>query len=632
MKTSIARNHKIIGCLEARQLYLNLILILATLLAYWGVWNCAFINYDDNGYFYNNHHVLTGLKGENLLWAFTNGETANWHPVTWISLILDATLFGSGASAPHLVNLVLHIANTLLLFGLLRFLTGACWRSFLVAIWFGLHPMHVESVAWVAERKDVLSAFFFMLTLLAYAHYVKVSRKSTSPFKGWYWAALGLFTLGLMSKPMLVTVPFLLFLLDWWPLQRFQKPHDAETGGSLMKSSEIVSRTIIRPIFLEKIPFLLLGAGICIVTFLVQREGGAVAKLTQFTLAMRVENTFVSYARYFGKTIFPSNLAVPYPFVAHWPGLILWSAIAFFLLTSTAAVWLSRRYPFFFTGWFWFAGMLVPVIGLVHVGGQSMADRYNYLPSIGIFIIIVWGGTIFLHQLRKFNVPVMILGGVGGLLLLGVQTHKQTSYWHDDGKLFGHSLKVTQNNYIACINYGAWLAKNGDFQGAWNQYQLALQLNPQDCNVLYDLGNNWVKLGGWDQAIKCYRDALAVKPDQADILNNLGFAQAATKQYAEAVTNFELSLRLNPDYGDAHNNLASILFRQGDFDGAASHFYLACKLMPDNAQVQVNLGDVLLRLGQSENAVACYRRALELEPNNEQVRAKLKAMASYPSN
>jgi Tfp pilus assembly protein PilF len=621
MKTDIEQSAKGVAFLRTPSALLGLILVLLTLLAYWGVWNCGFVDYDDNGYFYKNQHVFKGINVRDLVWAFTNGETANWHPVTWISLMLDATLFGAGPCGPHSVNLMLHISNSWLLFWLLRFFTGAVWRSFLVAALFALDPMHVESVAWVAERKDVLSAFFFMLTLLAYGQYVFSGRTPGSPpyhAKRWYCVTLVLFALGLMSKPMLVTLPFLLLLLDWWPLHRFGDGvgEFRRTAGRLLK---------------EKIPFFLLSVGGSVVTFLVQREGGAVAKLTQYSVGMRIENAFVSYTRYFIKTIAPFHLAVPYPFVAYWPAGILLVAVVFFLVMSGAAVWLGKRHSFLFTGWFWFVGMLVPVIGLVQVGSQSMADRYDYLPSIGIFILLVWGAERCLGQLNKLSFGALIVGGGIVLSILAIQTHKQTLYWQNDGTLFSHSLAVTRDNYVARIDYGFWLSKRGDTSGAMEQYRAAQALNPADCDVLYNLGNGYAKLGAWDDAIRCYRSALSIKAGQADILNNLGFAFAATQQWAEAAANFERALEIDPDYGDAHNNLASVLFHQADYRGAAEHFYAASRQMPENEQIQVNLGDALMRLGDRDRAESCYRRALEIEPGDERARAKFTALTNPAS-
>jgi len=614
MKTAIEQPGKNVACLQWRRVYPGLILVLLTFFAYWGVWNNGFINYDDSDYFFKNHHVLTGISAGNLRWAFTTGLTGNWIPLTWMSLMLDATFYGTGPLGPHVTNLALHLANTLLVFCLLRSLTGTHWRSFLVAALFGVHPMHVESVAWVAERKDVLSGMFFLLTLLAYGRYVR-GNATGARLSFWYWLALGLFTLGLMSKSMVVTLPFVLLLLDWWPLRRLE--------GSQAPAIRVVA---------EKIPFLLLSAAASVVTFFAQQRVGAVAKLASYSLPVRVENAVVAYLRYAEKTVFPVHLAVPYPFVSQWPGSLIVLAILFLFGFSGMAVWLGRRYPFFFTGWFWFVGMLVPVIGLVQVGSQSMGDRYNYLPSIGALVLLVWGGAVWMgawcHQHRRLAVS-----GAGVLLgLLVLQTHSQTEYWRDDGTLFGHTLAITKDNYTADVNYGSWLAKNGDAQGALAEYNRAFALAPMDSTVLYDMGNGYAKLGDWDAAIKCYRNALRVKTDQPDILNNLGFALAATRQWGEAITNLELALRIDPDYGDAHNNLASVLFRQGDYQGAATHFAAACRQMPDNAQIQINRGDALMRLGNREEAAGCYRRALEIKPGDERAAAKLKALTDPGSH
>jgi Flp pilus assembly protein TadD len=580
-----------------------------TVLAYWGVWNCQFLGYDDPDYFTRNKHVQAGLSWPGIVWAFTTGDAANWHPLTWLSLMLDASVFGTGPAAPHAVNLLLHVVDTVLLFHLFRRLTGALWRSFWVAALFGLHPMHVESVAWVAERKDVLSALFFFLTLLAYARYADPGRSFVRHV--WYGLALGLFALGLMSKPMLVTVPFVLLLLDWWPLQRINFPLASFANARLL---------------LDKIPFLVLSVASSAVTFLAQQQGGAVAKLTQYGLAGRLENIFVSYGRYLEKTFTAGNLAVPYPLVPRWPVELVVLNLFILLAGSGAALWLARRQRFVLTGWLWFLGMLVPVVGLVQVGSAAMADRYHYLPSIGIFILLAWGGCVIRQKWRSIDSEILKLAGFSLLVLLVWRTQWQSRYWRNDGTLFTHALAVTKDNFVAQILYGGWLSRNGDAAGALEQYNQAWELDPTDCTALYNMGNGYAKLGYWDRAIDCYQGALKMKPDQPDVLNNLGFALAASQRLPEAVAAIQQALRLNPDYGDAHNNLASILYRQGDFIGAATHFYAAAKLMPDNARIQVNLGDTLLHLNEPDNAAASYRRALELEPGNERARTKLNVL------
>ncbi len=353
----------------AQPIVLCLLLVAVTLAVYWPVLRCDFVNYDDPDYFTSNPRVLAGLTSPNMVWAFSTGHTGNWHPLTWLSLMLDATLFGKGPLGPHLTNLLLHAANTVLLFMLLQRLTAANWRSAFVAALFALHPLHVESVAWIAERKDVLSTFFGLLALGAYARYVEKSKVQSPKSKVFYGLALLFFALGLMSKPMLVTLPFVMLLLDYWPLKRI-----ADCGLRIADSKSSALSVVDSPLpkfnrlLVEKWPFFLLSAISCVVTFIVQQKSGTVASLARVSMAGRMENSFVSYARYLGNTFWPVNLAVLYPHPIHWAaGPVVFSLLLVIGL-SVAAVWLGRRFPFVFTGWFWFVGTLVPVIGLVQVG------------------------------------------------------------------------------------------------------------------------------------------------------------------------------------------------------------------------------------------------------------------------
>jgi tetratricopeptide (TPR) repeat protein len=614
--------------LFARPVVLCLLLAAVTLAVYRPVTRFEFLNYDDLEYFTSNPHVLSGLTPGNAVWAFTTGKTANWHPLTWLSLMLDASLFGTGPAGPHITNLVLHLANTVLVFLLLRRLTRTTWRSALVAALFALHPLHVESVAWVSERKDVLSAFFGLLALLAYACYAQGNRDkereektfniqhSTFNAQRCYWLALVFFALGLMSKPMLVTLPFLMLLLDYWPLGRFQ------VQGFRFKVFGVV---------LEKIPFFALSAISCVVTFIAQQKGGAVAALARYSVTVRVENAFVSYARYLGKTFWPVRLATPYPYVGHWPWGWILPAVALFVGLGVAAVWLGRRFPFVFTGWFWFVGTLIPVIGLVQVGDQSMADRYGYLPLIGLFIILAWGGWEVCQQWRLPK-PVIVPATILLLSAAAWQTRVQEGFWQNSETLFRHALSVTDNNYTACVNLGTCMSVRGDVPDALEYYGRALQMNPSDPSVLYDLANGFAKLGLWDKAIGCYRKALELTPDQADILNNLGFALATKKEFADAIVCFEAALKLAPDSASTHNNLAAVLFRQQRFDEAVQHYRVALLVTPDDPRICVNLGDALVRQGRTAEAVQSYQEALRLAPGDPRIAAKLQALGASGSN
>lgn len=625
---------------------LCLLLAVVTLAVYWPVVHCDFLNFDDGFYFSANPHVQAGLNPAGLAWAFTTIYADNWHPMTWLSLMLDETLFGKGPAGPHLTNLLLHAANTVLLFLLLRrwlspgagqtIRPAATAQSALVAALFALHPLHVESVAWVSERKDVLSALFGLLTLLFYTSYarrvkevgclaagvegigpVPDSSHLTPHASRFYVLALVCFALGLMSKSMLVTLPFVMLLLDWWPLDRV-------AGGGWRWAG-------VRNLILEKTPFFLLSAASCVVTYIAQQKGGAVASLLTFSISERVGNAFVSYARYLGKTFWPAILATPYPHPGHWPPWLVLLATALFVALCALAFGWRRKFPYVPVGWFWFAGMLVPVIGLVQVGDAALADRYTYLPLIGVFLVLVRGAGELCA-----NRPAAGIGlGFGAALILVAcawLTRIQVGYWQDSGTLFRHALAVTENNYAACNNLGTWLTHHNVFIEAENCFRESLHIRPGNPDALYNLGNICARFGRWDEAIEDYRRALRVTPDQPDILNNLGLALTARGQFAEATTNFEASLKLDPDSATVHNNLGTVLLMEHQPEAAAPHFREAYRLAPDNAQICANLGDVLIRSGQVAEAVKLYEKALQLKPGDAKIEAKLRALGVKNSN
>ena len=375
----------------------------------------------------------------------------------------------------------------------------------------------------------------------------------------------------------------------------------------------------------EKWPFLALSAISCLVTFVVQQKTGAVVTLTRYSLSERVENAFVSYARYLGKMFWPASLATPYPHPGHWPSGLVLFAVALFAILCAAAVGWGKKFPFAPVGWFWFVGMLAPVIGLVQVGDQAMADRYTYLPLIGVFLVFVWGMG---EACRHWHVPepTVVFFAAFMLAVCAVQTRDQLGYWRNSGTLFRHALAVTENNYVAENDLGTWLASRGKMAEAMDCYRQSLRIKPGNVDALYDLGNAFARLGDWDNAIADYRRALEITPAQADVLNNLGLALAAKRQFSEAIADFEAALKLNPDSAGAHNNLATLLFMQHRFDEAAQHYREAIRLTPDNPQIYVNLGDTLVRLGRTAEAVKCYQAALQLKPDDLKIEAKLQAL------
>ena len=586
-----------------------LLLIATTLFVFWPATRCDFLNYDDPDYFTSNPNVLSGLTSHNFIWAFTTGHAGNWHPLTWISLMLDAQVFGNNSFGPHFMNLMFHAANAALLFLLLRRLTSATWRSAFVAALFALHPLHVESVAWVAERKDVLSTFFALLALLSYAHYAKEGRQSS------FWCALVFSALGLMAKPMLVTLPFVLLLLDFWPLQRISN-HGFQISS-------------LRRLFLEKVPFFVLSAISCVVTFIAQQKGGAVVSLQKISMPERIENAFVSCERYLGETFWPDNLANPYPHPGHWELSLEIYSVALIAGLSAIAILFARKFPFLPAGWFWFVGTLIPVIGLVQVGDAAMADRYTYFPLIGIFIIVVWSAGFTFANWRVPNSLAYLCAAIV-LAACAIRTHDQLCYWRNSGTLFSHTLAVTENNYVAENNLGTWLSAQGKVPEAMECFRRSLEIKADNPDALYNLGNAFSKSGNWDEAIADYRQALQTAPNSADILNNLGFALAAKKQLAEAISCFESALKLNYDSADTHNNLATVYFMEENFDAAVKHYREAIRISPDNPQLYANLGDALVRQNNIPEAVQNYQKSSRLNPGDARIRGKLQALGAQP--
>ncbi len=549
------------------------LLVLVTIGLYWPATHCGFVNYDDNLYITENPHVRAGLNWEGVKWAFFHRVAGNWHPVTVWSHMLDCQLFGMQPWGHHLINVLLHALNTALVFGLLRRMTGAYWRSALVAALFGWHPLHVESVAWVAERKDVLSTFFGLLALLAYVRYAAQSGVRSPQSKVSYMLALVCFALGLMSKPMLVTWPLVMLLLDWWPLKRF--------------TIYDLRFTIFR-LVLEKVPFFVLAAAASVVTCVVQRHSGAMEMVHNLTLGARVGNALISYCLYLGKMFWPVNLAVFYPHPGSWPESEVLLATGFLLGLTGLWILMRQRCPFLVMGWLWYVGTLVPVIGLVQVGEQAMADRYTYIPSLGILILTVWG----LYELtRRWRYPTWMLSVAGGaaiILCLGM-TRQQLGFWQNDETLFRHALAVTQNNFLAHNGLGLALGARGHI----------------------------------DEAISEFQEAIRLKPDFAKAHNNLGTALGMKGQNAEAISEFQEAIRLAPNFAEAHYNLGTVLFKTGRIDEAIEQFRETIRLNPDLSEAHYNLGFALATKGQIDEAIDEYQLTLRLNPNDADARDNL---------
>jgi protein O-mannosyl-transferase len=576
------------------KLWICLALAAANLVVFWPVRQYEFVNFDDHTYVSQNPHVQSGLSWPGLVWAFQAGYAANWHPLTWLSHMLDVQIFGLRPGPHHLVNLLFHLANTLLLFLLFHKLTGALWRSAFVAALFALHPLHVESVAWIAERKDLLSTFFGLLAIWAYVSYVEKSNLRSLTFKvqgsrfnvqrsefevpapHWpssilYLLSLLLFALSLMCKPMLVTLPFLLLLLDYWPLGRLS----LKTQNSKLKTLFSLLR--------EKVPFLALSIASSVITVHAQKAGQALLSVDALPLWPRVANALVSYVRYIGKALWPSHLALPYPYLEAWPLATVLLAVVTVAGGSFIALRCVRRRPYFTVGWFWYLGTLVPVIGLVQVGPQAMADRYTYLPMVGLFLGIVWTITELSsrwpHRSRILACAVVVL-----LLLCAVGSHRQLAHWQNSVTLFERAVAVTTRNYLAHHDLGEALEKQGRLDDAKSHLVAALEIRPDLPQAHYELGLVLFRQGHTGEAIAHYREALRLRPGWEGPLNNLAWLLATHRSAEfrngpEAVALAERVCQLTGGTNVAMlDTLAAAYAEAGRFPEAVSTGQKACDL------------------------------------------------------
>ncbi len=567
-----------------------LFLVVATLAVYWQIGNNEFVSYDDRNYVTENLHVATGLTSENIHWAFTTTEMGNWHPLTWLSHMVDCQLYGLNPRGHHLTSVFLHIANTVLLFLLLSRITNTLWRSAFAAALFALHPLHVESVAWVAERKDVLSTLFFMLTLLAYARYVE------HPKPARYLVVVVTYALGLMSKPMLVTLPFVLLLLDYWPLDRLSSVQ-GDDSKSRQALALFTGKSPVSGLLIEKIPLLTLSVAMSIVSYLAQNDAEALVYGTDYPLPLRLANAVVAYANYILKAVWPENLAVMYPLPAQVPLRQVGGALALLGLVSLVAIWRARRYPFFIVGWLWFLGTLVPVIGFIQVGRQAMADRYTYIPYIGLFIMIAWGSAE-LSQGWRYRSIFLRAAGTVIIVLLTVVTWLQLGYWNNSFKLFTHTLHVTRDNYVAYKALGDFFSEKGNVEEAIVQYNQALRFVPKFGypNAHNNLGNVLIKLGRLEDAVSHFEEAIREKPDDVNSHMNLGIALTLQKKSGEAIYHFSEAIRLDPNDADAHYNFGVVLAMMGRFEEAVDHYSKALLINPADAEVRRSMGFALAEL------------------------------------
>ncbi|NPV05173.1 MAG: tetratricopeptide repeat protein [Syntrophaceae bacterium] len=647
-------------------------LLVVTAAVYAQVRDFDYVNYDDPFYVRDNLIVQRGLTGYGVKWAFTMTTLGNWHPLTWLSYMLDCQIFGAGPGAHHLVNVVFHALNAILLFLVLRRATQARWPSAFAAALFALHPLHVESVAWISERKDVLSAFFWMLTMGAYVLYAE--RKGPAR----YLSVVLLFTAGLMAKSMLMTLPLILLLMDFWPLGRHETartpapakavpPPRSSSGGRKRRGGQAGRKPAAQagaagdlrrfiPLFAEKVPLLALSIAAGVTAIITQQKSGAVVSLTHLSLADRVGNALVSYVLYLWKTVWPSGLAVFYPLQPWSPAAVLASALLLAALSAAVFRW-GRAFPYLVFGWLWYLVTLVPVIGLVKLGDAAMADRYTYIPLIGPFVALSWGGRDLAKRLR-LPTAVPAAAALGVLAACTIVTHGQIFHWRDSHALFTRALAVTEKNYLAHTNLGAALIADGKADEGLGHIEKAIEIAPRFAHAHYNRGVALERMERRSEAVEAYKKALALNPDYADAAyanGNLalerGDADGAVSYFERAIRTPEpqprafaglaeacllkgrvdealswglAALEWQPGDAKLHYNIGSIYVYKGRVDEAIRHFREAVRLSPEYARAHNNLGSALMLRNRIDEAVDHFREAVRLDPDYRMARENLR--------
>jgi protein O-mannosyl-transferase len=571
--------------LSSRGLTLGIYLFLATisLVIFGQTIRFDFVNFDDDLYVYNTPAIQSGLTLKGIAFAFISQHARNWHPLTTLSHMLDCQLYGLNAGGHHATSIILHTIAVLLLFRVLRQMTGAVWKSALVAALFAVHPLHVESVAWVSERKDVLSAVFFFLMLDAYGRYARAASITR------YLVVVVLFAAGLMSKPMLVSAPIVLLLLDYWPLRRFDQP--CLTNEKTKISKTVTERPVIRLLFLEKIPLFILSTVACVITFVLQKR--ATGAIPPLPFLWRLQNTFTSYVIYAWKTLWPTHLAVFYPHpndtLAIWRIIV---AIALLLAITAAAIVFRSQRPYLLTGWFWYLVMLIPVIGLVQVGEQGHADRYTYLPHIGLFLLAVWlAADVIGARPSRSQSAIAAVVAIAIIAALVWAAFIQTSYWRNSETLWTHALAVTADNDVAQNNLGYLCVDRGELDKAISHFESAATIRSAKQDPHYNLASAFVQM-------------------------NLADALARKGRSDDAMVHYEEAIRLQPDYADAYYNRGNVLFAKGRTDEAIADWEKTLQIQPNDADAHTGLGNALLRKGALQEAIAHYEKALALAPED----------------
>ncbi len=618
------------------------LLVIAIIVVYWQVINFDFVSFDDPFYVKDNSVVGNGITLHGIRWAFTTTYFANWHPLTWISHMLDVQFFGMTPGFHHFTNVLIHALNTILLFIIFHKMTGAVWRSAAVAALFALHPLHIESVAWISERKDVLSTFFWMLTMMGYLWYINHRNIRR------YLVVVTFYILGLMSKPMLVTLPFVLLLLDFWPLHRLDLIQTGDNDNNDVKvmgeSSGRWSR--LPSLILEKIPLIILVTISCGIT--IYAQWGAVGSFEALPIGTRIANAIISYVAYLWKMLWPLNLAAFYPYPGFFnPPKVVLCAI-FLLIISALVIYNARKSPYLLVGWLWYIGTLLPVIGIVQVGSQSMADRYTYIPLIGIFLSLVWGLWELFCRLRYGKITLVVVF-VSALIFFTVITQIQVGFWKNSETLYRHALEVTENNCVAHNGLGLVLSDKGDIEGAISEYNKAMLMNPMFYQALFnlgraykeerepimaieyyleglqinpnlpsdhnDLGDLFVMTGQTDEAIKQYGESLRLDPYQPVVYNNLGNTYIHKADLKKAADCFKAAILINPDYVEAHRSLDNVQIAQSKIEGSISMLKQELEAQPRNQALYEQLADLHRQLGELDEATFLYQKALSIKPD-----------------
>jgi len=592
---------------------IGLALVLVATAVYWPVLGFGFVNLDDPSIIYDNSMVTNGWTLRGFFWSLTTSYFEYWHPITWMSHMTDCQFFGVSAGWHHLTSLAIHLANTLLLFAVLLEMTGFKMRSAMVAALFALHPMHVESVAWLSERKDLLSTLFWLLSVWAYVRYFKALRATSARSNLFHRLSLLFFVFGLMSKPMVVTLPFVLLLLDFWPLGRisnFRFQISNSTADSIPGGAQKPFLNLVR----EKAPFFGLALLSCVITFSNVKAANNVLSAAVVPWSLRLTNVPVSYARYLAKLAWPVNLSVQYPLPDHWENWRVALSVLLILAISAVAVAKVRAAPYWLFGWCFFLGTLVPTISLVPVGFQSMADRYTYLPYIGLFVAGVWGVAEFAGRGR--GRIIVLAAAAGALAACAVVSRAQIGYWRNGETLFRRVIAVTPDHTLSRYGLGNALLKEGKLAEAMLQLQAALKLMPNNPLALNDVGFILDQQGRYQEAVGRYEAALKANPNYAPAHYNLGGLLQRSGHLDEAIEQFQAAVRLTPEDPDAHNNLGTALAAKGQNDQAVVEFAEAVRLKPSDSEARFNLGIVLLGKGRNEEAVRQFQAFTNQQPDN----------------